>query len=305
MVMETQFLTVNDKDNLAFVYESNGFVAPKPPQILKKFKGGRIVQRLEEIFEDDTPKEKPLVFMVHDFPDAAHMRGLDDLFGVYAKLLKQDGFPTLRFDFRGCGESDGRQQDFCFDTAVNDLKALMHWAKTEHGHDRIIMIATGLGASIAVQGFDPDIVCAMVLLWPVLKPMDTPLKAIDDLHNRQFIAEHDYMQFGDHRIGLLLANEMRQTDLIPYLEKIKCPVQIQQGTCDKYAPYEHLEMAKEHIKGIMDVGVFEDGDHYLTDPGMHKQMIRNTLYFLNKYAYRKVPSKIKDIDKKKIFRSQK
>lgn len=302
--METQFLTIGDKDRLAFIYESNGYVPPEPKAAIKKFRGGRIVRRLEEIFEDDTPKEKPLILMIHDFPDAAHMRGLDDLFGIYARLLKEDGFPTFRFDFRGCGESDRRQQDFCFDTALEDLRAIIDWAKNEKKHDRIIIIATGLGAAIAVQGFDPEIMCAMVLLWPVLKPMDTPLRVIDDLENMKFMAEHDYMPLSDQKIGLLLANELRQTDLIPYLEKIRTAVQIQHGTADSYAPYEHLELARQHIKGALDVGVFEDGDHYLTEPNMHKQMIRNTLYFLNKHAYRKPPAKISNLDGKNIFRNK-
>jgi hypothetical protein len=302
--MSVKFLEINDKDKIAFIYEANGFEPEKKPEAIQKTDDGRLVKRLQDVIEDDTPKQKPLVIMLHDFPDHSHMNALDGLFDTYAKRLKADGFPTLRFDFRGCGESDGRQQDFCFDTAIEDFKTVMRWARKRHGHDRFAIIAAGMSACTLAQAYNKDTMSSIVLLWPVFIPMHTPLKAIDELKNRQFMTEHDYALVGDNKIGFLLANEMRQMNIMPLLNTIHTITQVQQGTADVYTPYESTDVIKKYLKGLRDFGVFEDGEHYLPDPQMRKQMIDNTLYFLNKYAYRLPPGRLRNIGNAPIFKHQ-
>jgi len=302
--METEFLIVNDDEKIAYVYNGNGFI-PEPKRTLcKKRSDGRLIYHLPDIISDEKPTTKPLVIMVHDFPDAKAFMGTSDLSTVYENRLKKDGFPTLRFHFRGCGESDGRQQDFCFDTAIEDLKAMMRWATYTHGHDRFAIIAAGLGSAVVAQAYNRDTISSLVFLWPVFNPMSTPLGEIDTLDNRNFMAEHDYVQLDQNKIGLLLANEMRQIDMHPLLSNIKSATQIQQGTADTYTPYEKTDVIKTNLTGLVDFGVFEDGEHYLPDIKMRKQMVDNTLYFLNKYAYHKPPGQTREIDTAKIFRDQ-
>jgi pimeloyl-ACP methyl ester carboxylesterase len=303
--MDASFITVNETDRIAYQYEANGFRPEKDKTKLKKMDDGRIVRRLEDVVDQDKPTQKPLVIMVHDFPDAHAFLGEGrNLSDTYKDRLHFDGFPTLQFHFRGCGISDGRQQDFCFDTAVEDLNAVMEWASFTYGHDRFAIIAAGLGASVVAQTYNKDTMSSLVFLWPVFNPMDTPLNAINTLENRNFMTEHDYAQLGPNKIGLLLANEMRQLDTKPLLSQIKTATQIQQGTADTYTPYEKTDVIKQYLTGLVDFGVFEDGEHYLPDPKMRKQMVDNTLYFLNTYAYTKPPCKNPEIDKGRIFRNQ-
>ena len=302
--MHTDFLSIQKNDKIAYSYDGNGFKPESKRATLKRANSGRMVYQLENIKSHEKPTQKPLVIMVHDFPDAHAFGGDNNLSDVYARRLWADGFPSLRFDFRGCGESDGRQQDFCFDTAVADLQAMMQWATYTYGHDRFAIIAAGLGAAVVAQAYDKNTMSSLVFLWPVFNPMTTPLGGIDTLENRQFMAEHDYIQIEDNKIGLLLANEMRHIDIKPLLSKIKTATQIQQGTADTYTPYEKTDVIKQHLTGLVDFGVFEDGEHYLPDPKMRKQMVDNTLYFLNKYAYRKPPGLLNEINRDKIFRHQ-
>ena len=302
--MSLKFLDINGKDKIAFIYEGNGYVPEKEKAPLKKMDDGRVVKRLEDVIEDDTPTQKPLVIMMHDFPEHSDMHALDSMFGVFADRLKKDGFPTLRFDFRGCGQSDGRQQDFCFETAIEDFQTILRWVKNRHGHDRVAVIATGLNACVLAQAYDKNMMAAIVLLWPVFVPMDTPLNAINSLENRKFMGENDYVPIGQNKIGFLLANEIRNLDVTPLLPQIKTFTQVQQGTADDYTPYKSTDVIKKHLSGLKDFGVFEDGEQYLEDPGMRKQMIDNTMYFLNKYAYRIPPGRSRDLGGAPIFRSQ-
>lgn len=275
---ELQYLSINGADKIAFIYEGNGY----------------------DVNKDDIP----LVIMVHDFPEGSSMRCFDNLYGVIHNRLIDMGFPTLRFDFRGCGKSDKKPEEFCIETATEDIQSIIKWARNKKFHKKIAVISAGLGCVATVMAYDADIMSSVVFLWPVFRPMETPLNAIETFDNRNFMAKHDYIRFQENKIGFLLANELRQTDLVPYLSKIKCATQIQQGTHDEYSSYDHISDIKKHLSGLEDFGVFEDGDHFLTDPSMRKQVIINATFFLQKHAKRQPPADIKEIDRSKIIRGR-
>lgn len=302
--MSIRFLDINGKSKLAFIYNANGYVPDTRKKRIKTIEDGRYAHRLEDVIDHDKSTSKPLVIMVHDFPNEGSMKGDKNLFGEFEHELSKMNFPTLRFDFRGCGKSDGLQQDFCIETAIEDLQSVIKWAKNKHQHDRVAIISSGLGCAITTLAYDTHIMSELVFLWPVFRPMQTPLNAINTLENRNFMAEHDYTPTGNHKIGSLLANELNQMDMIPFLSEIESITQIQQGTSDTYSSYEHINDMKKHLTTLKDFGVFEGGEHRLPDPGMRKQMIQNACFFLEKHADALPPSKINKIDKSKVIRNQ-
>lgn len=300
--MTTPFLDLGNAQKIAFTYEANGYIPEPKKEPIKKMDDGRYVHRLEDIIEDHKPTRKPLVILVHDFPETPHTQNQHALFDTYAARLKEDGFPTMRFDFRGCGDSTGESVDFTLDSAAEDLTAIMEWAKKTHGHGRFAMIAAGLNACTVARTYDPHTLCALSLLWPVFQPMESPIAVIDTAESRKMMKENGYCLLDDHKIGSFLVNELRTLDLIPSLQKIRTATQIQQGADDEYATHETIEKIKKNLTGLKDFAGFEDGKHYLPDPVMRRQVIDNTLYFLNKHAYRLPPGHDRRIDKAAIFR---
>lgn len=76
---------------------------------------------------DKKLSERTLVIMVHGFP-ASHKAFHHDLYGEIEYRLIQNEFDTIRFDFRGCGESTGKSADVTFQSLRQDLKAVYGWA---------------------------------------------------------------------------------------------------------------------------------------------------------------------------------
>ena len=72
-------------------------------------------------------EEKTLVIMSHNFP-GGHKRGHNDLFGDIEEKLAQAGFHTLRYDFRGCGDSEGESVEFDLNSANIDFQSILKWA---------------------------------------------------------------------------------------------------------------------------------------------------------------------------------
>lgn len=291
--MNWKFLNIDGGTRLAYIYDANGFRPEVKKALLKKTKDGLLFQRSQDIAQEDKPTEKPLAILVHDFPNFDLFYGSDNLAERYAERLKGSGFACLRFHFRGCGESDGDPQDFCMETALQDLRELINWAKKEKQHDRIVLIAAGLGANVALQCYDNQITVALSLLWPVIEPMKTPLNDIDTLDKRKYMAEHGYINMDGGKIGFLLAEDLRYNNALTFLPKIQAKTQIQQGTEDTYTSFDLLTSIREKFPNLRDIAAFEDGEHYLPNEGMRNQMIDNSLYFLERYAYHHAPGYIK------------
>lgn len=72
---------------------------------------------------------------------ARHLNTVNALVGA--------GYETVRFDFRGCGESEGeRQWVRSFDEYVEDVDAVCRWAIEAHGPKPLFVIGHSLGGAI-------------------------------------------------------------------------------------------------------------------------------------------------------------
>jgi uncharacterized protein len=101
-------------------------------------------------FPEGSTREKklPAFIVLHGFigsKDDSHAE-------LQARMLTGFGYATLRFDMRGCGESQGKRGEvYCFDQ-VADTKNALTWLATQPGIDsnRIGVIGHSFGAAIAV-----------------------------------------------------------------------------------------------------------------------------------------------------------
>src|ERR1044071_1670763 len=80
---------------------------------------------------------------------------------VVSKTLTDLGYAALRFDFRGCGESEGpRGRTICLEQ-VEDTKSALSFMATrpEVAPDRIGVIGSSFGAAVAIYtaGVDPRV----------------------------------------------------------------------------------------------------------------------------------------------------
>lgn len=225
--------------------------------------------------------EKTLVLMLHGFP--GHKAGQGDLFGTLEGLLLERGFHTLRFDFRGCGESDGKEEEFTLARAAEDLRHVLHWAKLE-GYEHFIMAGEGLGASIALLNANMS-VSANLLFWPAL---DLPQLA-KNLRGGDAIAvkpeSGGYIDVGGNRIGHNLLIELAETDMVPALKEAFAPALVMHGAEDILIPSAQLDVLRKHIPSKrVEITVFHDGTQGLPDPRHRKMVYYHILQFLEKYA---------------------
>lgn len=93
-------------------------------------------------------ERRPAVLVLHGFGGSKSGQGQT----VIANQLADWGYIVMRFDFRGCGESEGeRGWILCLDQVADTSSALSYMARRPYvAADRIALIGSSFGAAVAI-----------------------------------------------------------------------------------------------------------------------------------------------------------
>ncbi|APU72347.1 alpha/beta hydrolase [Companilactobacillus crustorum] len=118
-----------------------------------------------------------LVILMHGFTSN---RGImpDQLLYQLAEHFESNGLATLRFDFNGHGESDGRFQDMTVLNEIADGKAILDYGRNILGVENIYLVGHSQGGVVAsmLAGYYPDKIDKLALLAPAATLKDDALK---------------------------------------------------------------------------------------------------------------------------------
>ncbi len=121
----------------------------------------------------------PVVLLLHGFTgsrDELPIKDTDEgVFSRTARLLAEAGYASLRIDFRGSGDSDGKWEDTTFSGQIGDAVAAIDWLKAQSGVDAsklgiVGWSQGGLVAAHAAAARQSD-VDAVVLWAPAVFPL--------------------------------------------------------------------------------------------------------------------------------------
>ena len=86
-------------------------------------------------------------------------------FRLMAERLAEAGFPALRFDYRGTGDSAGRASSFGLDEWREDLRAAAEICKARSGRQRICGLGLRLGANLVAAESARAGALDSIVLW--------------------------------------------------------------------------------------------------------------------------------------------
>lgn len=228
----------------------------------------------------DTPSGQAVV-LVHG---GSVTREEGGFFTRLAAGLAKAGVMSLRFDLRGHGESEGRQEDLTIAMILNDIRVAIERVRQEPDVSSVSLLGASFGGGICAYyaAKRPADVARLVLLNPQL---DYKKRAVDD---RPFwdddrltpdaareLDEHGYLAFNPRlRHGRAHFNEVFWFDVAGALGDIQAPTLLVHGTADTLVPIEGTRAAlprlrAEHrfveIEGAQH-GFAVDGDPTYQDP---------------------------------------
>src|SRR4030067_3170920 len=97
---------------------------------------------------ENTTNKKGIIFL---HPYAEEKQRVDRIFVHFARLLCKTGYFVMRFDFHGCGDSEGNFEESTGDSQISNLRTVFNMFVRDTGIEEISLFGIRVGANIAIK----------------------------------------------------------------------------------------------------------------------------------------------------------
>jgi len=198
---------------------------------------------LSAIFEGEN-RDAPVVVMCHGFEsskDAFSTRSL-------AQKIVKRGLSVFRFDFTGCGQSEGSIDALTPFQGFDDLKSAVKNLKS----DKFALYGSSFGGYVALLYASKN----PVLMLALKAPVSDYLWVIE---NTEPSARRKFW-----------AKELKNIDIFKEARKIKAPVMIVHGDNDHIVPIDQSRRLLRSLGGQKDLIIIEGAGHVMADEDLEK-----------------------------------
>jgi len=157
---------------LSLCFSSAVFAAGEPVTVEEVVTIDRNGLKMVATFTYPKDVEKaPVVVMFHGFTGQRNemdiVGGIETMYGRTARIFAEQGYASLRIDFIGSGESDGKWENTTVSGQISDALAAIEYVKTldRVDADRIALLGLSQGGTVAActAGRSEDV--DAVILW--------------------------------------------------------------------------------------------------------------------------------------------
>jgi len=220
---------------------------------------------------------KKIVVMFHGFTGNKTEHGR--MFKTISELFEKENIASLRFDFFGNGESDGKFHEFTFDSLTEDAKLIIDYALKIKGVDKIVLMGFSMGGAIAAHMATklPQVVDALVL-W---SPAGNIKQIIENYYLRNPKLENGHADYLGFEISENLVESFRKFEPYENLKNFRNSVLIIHGKKDLAVNYEFGEKySKEFPKAKF--SIIENAGHGYDNVDSRISLFSQTIDFLKK-----------------------
>ncbi|MDK2863957.1 MAG: uncharacterized protein PWP37_149 [Thermotogota bacterium] len=225
----------------------------------------------------DTLEKYPVVVMLHGFT-GDHITSAFK-FPRLSRRLVERGIATVRFDFRGSGDSEGCFEEMSPLTELEDAKEVLGYIRKQPFYNGMIgIVGYSLGGMVAVLlgPTEPDV--TSMCLW---SPAVLNLQLFRD-HVKNFdehLDEEGFFDVGGIRISKKFRDGVMSVDASEELARFQGKVLIVHGTNDESVPFESVRKYAER-NGFC-FHAIEGGDHRFSRYEWVEELIDITSNFFN------------------------
>jgi pimeloyl-ACP methyl ester carboxylesterase len=177
--------------------------------------------------------------------------------GFFTRLaggLAEAGVTVLRFDLRGHGESEGRQEDLTLCSVANDISAAVSHVRAAAGQITAVhLYGTSFSGGICTfwAARNPEVLGCLTLANPLLDYKkrfvdDKPYwhdNRIDDAEGQELTVQGSLPHSPTFRLGRALLNEVFYVEPRKALSELRVPTLFLHGTKDTFIPVESSRAA--------------------------------------------------------------
>ena len=226
-------------------------------------------------------EKPPLVIICHGFQGTK----TDRKYVKLARRLTEEGILVLRFDFEGCGDSEGDPKELTVEREVSDLNSALRAVLKECdiNSKRIAFIGGSLGGTIVTYLVEKFKIPAKALV--LLAPAFNQKELFENWYTKKEIKEikdKGFLTKGEKEIGKNYYLENKDKDYSFTLSRFSLPILIIHGEKDEDVPLEFSEKLSQKYKNIT-LKILSKANHKFNDFGSQEKLIKETVKWLKKY----------------------
>lgn len=192
-----------------------------------------------------------------------------DKYVALGERMAREGIALLRFDFRGCGESEGRIEESTVSGRIDDLGAALDFVRSYPGLGHGLgLLGSSLGGYVSLIKASMDRGVGAIVVWATPSHLD----GLESKKGEEGIA----------RLGEPFFNDLRRHRLLPHLPKVSRCLLIH-GERDELVP---VDQAWEIFRGLgapKEIHIIEGADHRLTDEARRRRAVDLSVAWFRKY----------------------
>lgn len=191
-----------------------------------------------------------------------------DKYLLLAEEFPRAGLALARFDFRGCGESSGVEEETTVSSRIEDVQAVLKLLEADPGLDgRFGLLGSSLGGFVALQAAAARGDGTPVVTWNAPATLDD--LAHEERHDGARRGPPFFAELATHRYVLAPAG-------------VPCHLIIQ-GEEDDVVPVEHATVLADRAGEPFDCVVIPGADHRLTDIAHRREALRLSLAWFSRF----------------------
>ena len=201
--------------------------------------------------------------------------------------LNSSGFNCYRFDFSGCGRSEGNFSESGYTKEKGDLNSVITHLHRKGYRIRSVIGHSMGGTVVILQAAEDTRIKSVVAIAPRMFPVNHSIvkdsrKSIDELVKSAPIT-HRVTESGKERCYLIsrrYLEDIRDVNVIAALECIGIPMLILHGTKDKIVGITESRYALEKANRPDDLAEIKGANHRFSAPQSKQEMVRKLLCWL-------------------------
>ncbi len=228
----------------------------------------------------------PAVLFLHGF--TGNKAESHRIFVQQARALAKAGIASLRFDFRGSGDSEGEFSDMTVAREVEDARAAMKWLNRKRAVDpeRVGVLGMSMGGMIAAFTLAAHPAVRAGVLW-------NPVAFAAALRDRRRtptseseLREYGVVNNGGYAVGPAFLSELDHLDPVAALTPTRIPILIVGGTADEAVPITDARAYASAIRangGQCELHEIAGADHTFTAFPWATECLAVTLAWFRKW----------------------
>lgn len=217
----------------------------------------------------------PAVVFFHGF--TGNRLESHSMFVKCSRALAQAGFASLRFDFHGCGESDGEFRDMSLRGEIADGRAAVAYVREQQGIDpkRLGLVGFCLGGAVGAA-LALSVEAKAVVLWNAIAHT-AQLRDLIQHSSRKVMGKPGASEFGAREFSPRLAEDVLKVEPTRHLKRFRGATLILHAEKDERVPVSHARDFY-HAAGAdaKEISIIGAADHFLTSTNWEQEVITRT-----------------------------